>query len=502
MSSQRWSRRVARRQVMQGVIGLSAFTALAGLLAACGQQPVPTPTPPPAKPAAAPPQPPPTQAAAKPTVAPTPAAKPAGGTAGPVKLVQWDSNPAPARTQAYKYAAQKFIKEYTRENPSVSIEIEYVPVPIANYQEKLTAAITAGTPPDVGDIWFNWIAQYVGMKALLSLEPYLPLWKSFKDYSPAYLRLSRFLDNTAYLITWDIFYQGTHYRKDLIKEAGVEDPRELDKQGKWDWAAFGKVARALHKPEKNIYGVSLRGGVGADFTIFNLVVAANKGKWFDDSGNCLLNTPAAVAALEWYTGLHTDLKVTQPSAPSDGFQEFTNVFFNGLAGMMIHNDDGISGLVTLGREKYATANMPASPAGMYMGLVGFGFAVLAATRSPEIAARYVFHSIEHGVENSLENAEQLGQKVQIMTIAPMLGDMKRDILKDPLYEAFYDVPNNHPERTFVNPYWLPEYAGLTAQLVVPDFQKILTGKMKSKEAADRWAAEFTKAQQAYLKARK
>ena len=466
------TRREFLARATQGVGALAASS----ILTACGQQPTPPPTTVPTKAAAA--------ATTAPTTAPVAAA--------PIKLIQWDSNPTEYRTNAYKLAAAGFKQLF----PNVTVE--YVPVPIANYQEKLQAAIAAGTPPDVGDMWFNWMARYVAQKALRELDPYLPLWKKLNDYSPAHLKLSRVVDNKTYVLAWDLFLQGSHYRKDLVKEAGLEDPRELDKQGKWDWAAFSKVAKALNKPEKNIFGVSMRGGIGGDFTIFNMMISATKGKWFDDKGNCMLNSPEALAALEWYSGLATELKVAQPSAATDGFQEFTNYFYKGNAGMMIHNDDGINGLIQLGRDKYGSAQMPAGPAGTYMGLVGFGESVFAASKSPETAAQYVFHFTETVVTRELEGRKQAGQKVEVMPNAPMISDLKNPLLRDPLYEAFYDIPNKTPERTFVNPFWLADYDGITGQMVVPDFQKILTGKMKPKEAADRWADAFTKAQKEYL----
>jgi multiple sugar transport system substrate-binding protein len=487
-----FARRVVRRQLLHD---LGILVTSAGLVSACGA-PAPTAKPPepkapeakPAAPvaatAAAPSKP---AAAVKPQAAPT--------TPQPVKLVHWDSNPNPRRTKQYQIAGETFAKNH----PNVTVE--YVPVPIANYQEKLVASITAGSPPDVGDMWFNWLAQFVGMKALLNLEPQLKNWERFSDYSPGHLKLARSVDNSAYVVAGDIFLQGTHYRKDLVKEAGVDDPKELDKAGKWNWESFGRVAKAIHKPDKNLYGVSMRGGVGADFTIFNMLISATGGKWFDDAGNCRLGSKEAMAALDWYAGLATDLKVCQPSAAADGFQEFTNNFFNGIAGMMIHNDDGINGLNRLGREKYATAQMPASPAGMYMGMVGYGPAVFAATKHPELSAQFAFHFVESWVANTFEADKQMNTPTQVMSVAPMLSDAKNDILKDPLYEAFYDVPNKFPERTFVNPYWLPEYNELTIKVVTADFQKILAGQLKPEQAATRWGEEFTKAQQAYMKRR-
>jgi len=468
---------VKRRDCLKGFLGFGGFVLLAG----CAPKAAPL------QPTSAPTQ--------VPTDVPT-AAPPTKASAGSIKLVRWDSNPTPTRTRYYEMQHEIYRQEYPE------VEVEYVPVPIANYVQKLTAAVTAGTPPDVIDMWFNWMAQYVGMKALLSLEPYLPSWDRLEDFSPGHMRLSRAVDDTAYVLAGDIFLQATHYRKDLVETAGLDDPRELDKQGKWDWDAYTEVGRALNNPEKNFYGVSMRGGIGSDFTIFNMLISATGGKWFDDNGVCLLGSDEAKAALEWYSGLCTKAGICQPSAPSDGFQEFTGNFYNGICGMMIHNDDGILGLQRLGRDRYANAHMPSSPAGMYVGMVGYGYAAMSATKYPEEAAQLVFSGIANWIEASKRADQEAGEKTEIITVAPMLSDQQDPILKDPLYEVFYDVINERPEYSFVNPYWLPDYAGLTAQMVTPDFQKILTGQKTPAEACDVWAQAFTKAQQEYLSAKK
>lgn len=422
-------------------------------------------------------------------------AQPAPAVARTIRLVQWDSNPNPLRTASYRIAAEKF----RRLEPNV--EVEYVPTPIQTYQPRLIAALTARTAPDVVDMQFNWIAQFVGMRALVSLEPYLRAWPRLGDFLPANLTASRVVGNEAFFVAGDLFLQGTHYRRDLVQAAGIEDPRALSDRGAWTLEAFARTAQALHNPAANMYGLSLRGGDGADFTIFNLMVAANRGRWFDANGNCLLNTPAAVNVLEWYARLATDLRVAQPSAPTDGFREFTSNFYRGGAAMMIHNDDGLNALPLLGRERYQSARFPAGPEGVYIGMIGVGPAVTRDSREPELAARYALHFVETWAENHVDALIAEGRSERIIPVAPMRQDLESEFLRDPVYAPFYDVLVREPERAFVSPYWLPDFNGIAAQTVVPDFQRILGGRLTPRAAADRWAAAFTRAQQAFAQRR-
>ena len=71
-----------------------------------------------------------------------------------------------------------------------------------------------------------------------------------------------------------------------------------------------------------------------------------------------------------------------------------------------------------------------------------------------------------------------------------------EFLEHPHYPPIYETLL-HSENTFLNPFYLTEYNGITANKVVPEFQKILQGQMEVKEAVDGWAAEFTAAQKLF-----
>ena len=44
-----------------------------------------------------------------------------------------------------------------------------------------------------------------------------------------------------------------YYRKSVIADLGVEDPRELFEQGKWDWDAFLDMARKFQQSGEGKY---------------------------------------------------------------------------------------------------------------------------------------------------------------------------------------------------------------------------------------------------------
>jgi ABC-type glycerol-3-phosphate transport system substrate-binding protein len=404
-----------------------------------------------------------------------------------VRLTHWDSNPNPRRTRAYKLAAERFASLH----PGVTID--YVPIGIDDYVAKVLAAHDAGSPPDIIDIWPSWAARLVAANALHDLEPALAEWPRRADFVSANLRLSRVIGGRARFQILDLFLQGTHYRRDLTALAGLADPRALDLGGRWNGDAFVRTARALHRPQNGVYGVALRGGQGADLTLFNLMFSTTRGRWFDETGRCLLDSKAAVDALAWYASLATELLLCQPTAAADGYQEFMGLFYRGSAGLALHGDDGLNALHELGRTRYGSARLPAlTDAGVHMALAGFGPAVMARSREPEVAARFACFFVEQYSQLYLDAAAASSQE-SVVVGAPMNSDLCRPQTADPLYTPFFRETLGDESRLFLPPYELADYDRIVREVVEAGFRAVLRRQLTPAEAARRWAKAFTMA---------
>jgi multiple sugar transport system substrate-binding protein len=346
-------------------------------------------------------------------------------------------------------------------------------------------------------MWYSWLAKYARAGALLDLSPYLCEWKHLDDFGPAEGRMSQFIDGKWYILAQDFFIQNTHYRRDWLDQANCPTPRELAREGKWDFTAFTQVARTLHNPAKPRYGVAFRGGVGAELTIFNLMVSETGGKFFDSAGKCLLNSIDAMRALEWYGSLYSHDGVTQPSAISDTYPAFVDLFYQHQAGMMIHNDDGVKALLYLGPEQYDVAPLPSDTGRRYLVLAGFGTAVFAGSKNPEWATRLAFQWIspEWIYDWPLRDYRARGLPPVVHNALPFQSLWRRPEVQNPIYQTIYDIPFHHPERLIIPPYELEAYSQIISRLVVPDFQRLLQGKLDVPTLANRWAEAFERATQ-------
>jgi multiple sugar transport system substrate-binding protein len=481
------AQRLTRRQVLRGAFGLTALATLSGGLAACSQ---------------ASPAPPPTPAVVEKTVerivervvTPTPSNE-------PVTLTHWDSNPDQIRETFWK----DFFTRFEQANPNV--KGQYVPTSANTYLQRLTTAIGGGKPPDTADMQGGWLAQFASMGALLDLEPYFQSWQHKDDYLAHSKKLANAYDNKMYWIPNGNFSLAILYRPDWVAEAGITSPVDLYRQGKWTWDTFLETAKALNRPDQNRYGFSLRGGFGGERNLFNVIMSYNGGAWFEPDGTSVLGKDEAVAAVTWYADLLNVHKVSPASAPGDGWREMTSNYTAGTAAMYMHSSDGLTAQRTaLGWDKVAVVPLPAGPTGSWQQLDGLGYAALAQSKQPELAAKMLFERVNpRNFDIVTEQEVKAGKKPfsegteRGMVFKSLFS--RKEYTEDPDMWAFNETMLNS-ERVYIAPLHLPEYTSLVNGLVIPQFQKVLLGQMTPKEATSNWAAEFTKAQKAFMERQK
>lgn len=409
----------------------------------------------------------------------------------------WDSNPDPAREQSWK---DRFA---TYQKTSPGFEGVYVPTAAATYLQKLNTAVGGGKAPDIADMQGGWLPQFASMGALLDLAPYFQKWASKDDYLPALQKLSNAYGGKMYWIAADIFSLGILYRVDWIKDLKLADPIELYKAGKWTWEAFLETAKGMTDPAKNRYGFSLRGALGAERNLFNIIMSYTGGQWFKEDGTCLLDSPEAVAAVNWYADLMRKWKVSPASAPNDGWREMTGNFSSGVAGMYMHSQDGLPAQRTAiagGFEKVGVVPLPAGPKGSWAQLDGLGSAVFAQSKYPEVAAQMLFSTLTPAAYDVVIKKDKDAGKPPFTSTTSMnfksLFD-KPEYKADPYFWAFFDVQNKN-EKVYLNPIHLAQYTFLANSVVIPGFQKVMLGQQSAEAACKEWAAAFTKEQKAYL----
>jgi len=139
--------------------------------------------------------------------------------------------------------------------------------------------------------WVDPLDDYLGNGKLTDND-----WFSYEDILEGW-RGTTSVDGRPYGIPFDGEATIQVYRKDVFDAKGLKPADTLDQ--------FASNAGAAHDPENRLWGAALRGfkGAGQNMYIYPSIFRAFGGEWFNDSGDMTVNTPEAIAALEWYVSL-------------------------------------------------------------------------------------------------------------------------------------------------------------------------------------------------------
>ena len=278
---------------------------------------------------------------------------------------------------------QAGLSAFGKANPC--IKAYYQPI-VGNYQQKIQTEFASGNEPDVFFLSPDMMAAEGKAGKLLDLKPFLA-----KDNVP----LSRYVARTltpfemnghVYALPKDWDTVGVFYNKAMFDAKKLPYP-----SNNWTFADFEKDVKALYTPSSNpskvIYGtlvppdayrlIPFMYGFGAKIMDVN-------------NGKVLFNTPQAIQALDFYTGLQTkDHAAVQPSVIGDGWQG--DSFGKGRVAMVVEGGWLNPTMQTnYSKIRYGVAQFPAGPAGRIVPQFTNGWAADAAlAKTPASAAAAV-----------------------------------------------------------------------------------------------------------------
>ena len=279
--------RMTRRNLVREALGLSAL----GLLAACGQAAAPTAAPPPAQAAGSS-----AAGATAATTAPQPAAaQPAAGAQKvTLRRMYWGS---PDQMQIEVDVDKRF----TDANPNYTIEPIGVPWP--NYRDKLLTMIAGGDLPHVMMVDAYWFPDFVNKKLLRPLDDYLAKDKEYTSHQV----IKGFWPLPDHHSAEGKVYSKVHagdtpriiyFNDNMFKEAGIPNPIEQDKAGKWDWNAYLDAAKKLTKGSgvDKVFGASSYPLSSAVYSF----IGSNGGKVLsDDKKKVVISMPETLEAIQF-----------------------------------------------------------------------------------------------------------------------------------------------------------------------------------------------------------
>lgn len=251
-------------------------------------------------------------------------------------------------------AMDTLIENFEAANPGITVKTNQFPY--ADYRTKVAAAIPAGEGPDVVQLFYGWLNDYVDAELIQPLPTdAFPVETIDEEFFPMVQAMKR--DGQYMALPTAVRSLALFYNERLFDKAGIEKPPEtLDE--------LVEVAKKLTVRDGagNLTQVGLTSGMTAqDHHWWREVLLRQFGgqPYSDDLKTVAYDSDAGRKALEWYVALDQEHGVTD----STFMDEPQAAFKAGRAGMHIDGSFRIGALNDTRGLKWGVAELPAGPDG-------------------------------------------------------------------------------------------------------------------------------------------
>jgi multiple sugar transport system substrate-binding protein len=249
-------------------------------------------------------------------------------------------------------AMEQLIESFEEANPGITVEMTHFPY--ADYRTKVAAAIPAGEGPDVVQLFYGWLNDYIEADLIRPLpEEQFPTAEIDETYFPMVGAMKR--DGRYYALPTAVRSLALFYNERLLEEAGVEPPETLDEL----------VEVALATTERDGAGNVTQVGITTGMTAQDHhwwregLVRQFGGEPYDAEGNVAYDSEAGMRALQYYT----DLEKTHGVTSSSFMDEPQAAFKAGRAAMHIDGSFRIGALEEVRGLNWGVTELPAAADG-------------------------------------------------------------------------------------------------------------------------------------------
>ncbi|WP_299747734.1 extracellular solute-binding protein [uncultured Tateyamaria sp.] len=252
-------------------------------------------------------------------------------------------------------AMEQLIEKFEAANPDITVTMTHFPY--ADYRTKVAAAIPAGEGPDVVQLFYGWLNDYVAAELIQPLpadtfptaqidEQFFPMVQAMKE-GDQYWALPTAVRSLALF-----------YNERLLDDAGVEPPTNFDE--------LMAAAKAMTKRDGagNITQVGITAGMTAQDHHWwreGLIRQFGGEPYLDDYQTVNYNTEAGREALEFYASLFTG----DDAVSAIGFMDEPQAAFKaGRAGFHIDGSFRIGSLDKTRGLKWGVTELPATADGV------------------------------------------------------------------------------------------------------------------------------------------
>jgi multiple sugar transport system substrate-binding protein len=252
-------------------------------------------------------------------------------------------------------AMEQLIENFEAANPDITVNM--TTFPYADYRTRTAVAIPAGEGPDVVQLFYGWLNDYIDAELIQPLPTdAFPPAEIDAEFFPMVQAMRR--DGQYYALPTAVRSLALFYNTRLFEEAGIDGPPEtLDEL----------VETAIALTERDGAGNLTQAGITSGMTAQDhhwwrevLVRQFGGEPYTDGYRNVAYNSEAGLAALNFYNDLSAVHGVTEA-----GFMDEPQAAFRaGRAGMHIDGSFRIGALEGTRGLEWAVAELPAGPDGV------------------------------------------------------------------------------------------------------------------------------------------
>jgi len=364
------------------------------------------------------------------------------------------------------------VAEFERLHPDTTVR--FIWVPMSEYHMKFKTLTAAGQTPDMfysGDVWLSYLRPFMADltplverdAAEIGLDDYFPEIRAAMQHEGHYFVLPEYMNISL-----------CYFNRRLFREAGVETPT-----ADWTWDDIVRAGQRLTRPasgdQPGVWGCSRMEGWWGEWLIY--VRQAGGTVFTSDGRRCALDSPAAITGLRFYLEKSTKHRISAPA----GFEPL-NSFVNERVAMNIGghlnfwlNYNAVPGL------DWDVQMLPSGPAGRSGGEVAIaGYALSKTTRHREA---------------TWELMKFLTRPAIIAAIVARGGvSVRRSVAEAQMHDpARTDRPHNLAAVYRQLEYSLPiprhpNYIEIMQQVVQPEVDRMVLGKLTPEETGRRAAA--------------
>ncbi len=244
---------------------------------------------------------------------------------------------------------REVVQSWEKDNPEW--KIRPVRIPFDGHKPKLRTALTVGRGPDMARVDWSFVCELARKNALIDMDDF-GFGKIKDQYLPAPLG-TNFIDGKYRGVPDQTTGVALFYNKKIFRAAGL-DPEAPPKT----WDEFVEIGKKIVNNSSGTYAFGMENTFWWTLPFFNTFGAKIIS---DDGKKCLLDSPEAVAAMEFKASLYTKHKI-EAGAWGAGAITPEQGFVNGKYAMIFMGPWNLPKFTTSGLD-FGVSLIPAGPKG-------------------------------------------------------------------------------------------------------------------------------------------